>query len=426
MNKICVLGLGYIGLPTASVLAMHNFKVIGVDVNERIVDKVQRGESHIKEPGLRTLVEAAVKSGNLQSKTKPEEADAFIIAVPTPVTQDKIADLSFVKAAAESIETVLQPKNLIVLESTCPPGTTREFLVPILARSGMKIGKEVYVAYCPERVMPGKVLRELVENDRVVGGINYASAEKARELYSTFVDGKIFLTDVTTAEMVKLMENTYRDVNIALANELALICERLGINAWEVLELANKHPRVYLHKPGPGVGGHCLPVDPWFLVDKFPEEAKLIRLSREINDGQPRHVFNFIAEMTHHIQHPKVAVLGLSYKGNIDDTRESPTWDLLRLLKEGGYDIAVYDPYVNNDRVELAQFREALQGADCVVILVDHEEFMCLNPVEMAKLMRTKQIIDTRNILHPEKWQNLGFRVKLLGRGEYNEAGANQ
>lgn len=417
MNKVCVLGLGYIGLPTAGVLATHGFKVIGVDVNERVVAKVQRGEPHIKEPGLRTLVEAAVKSGNLTPRTEPEEADVFIIAVPTPVTNDKRADLSFVKAAAESVVSVLRNGNLVVLESTCPPGTTRDVLIPILARSGLKVGEEIYLAHCPERVLPGRILKELIENDRVIGGIDRESAEKARELYSTFVEGKIYLTDATTAEMVKLVENTYRDVNIALANELAIICEKLDIDAWKVIKLANKHPRVNLHKPGPGVGGHCLPVDPWFIVEKFPEEARLMRLSREINDGQPRHVFELIAEMTQHIQLPKVAILGLSYKGNVDDTRESPTWELLRLLEESGYVVALHDPHVDSDKVELAILEEAVQGADCAVIMADHEEFMYLDPVELGKLMRTKQIIDTRNILNLEKWRGMGFRVRILGRG---------
>lgn len=418
MRRICVLGLGYIGLPTASILATHGFEVIGVDINERVVAKLQRGEPHIKEPGLRTLVEAAVKSGNLMLRTQPDEADAFIIAVPTPVTADRKADMSFVKAAAESILSVLRAGNLVVLESTCPPGTTEDLLVPILAQSGLKIGEEVYVAYCPERVLPGKVLKEIVENDRVIGGINSDSAEKAKELYSSFVEGSLFPTDTTTAEMVKLVENIYRDVNIALANELAIACEELGIDAWKVIELANKHPRVNLHNPGPGVGGHCLPVDPWFVVEKFPEQARLIRLSREVNDQQPHRVFGLIAEMTNNILCPKVAVLGVSYKGNVDDTRESPARVLIGLLKDSGYTVAAHDPYVEEFEHELVGIEEAFCGADCAVVMADHGQYRYLDPNILGKLMRNKQILDTRNVLNALDWRSAGFRVRLLGSGE--------
>ena len=417
MKKICVLGLGYIGLPTASILATHGFKVTGVDVNKRVVNILKKGESHIEEPGLKTIVEAAVKSGNLTLSTKPEEADAFIIAVPTPLTIKKKADMSFVKAAAESIVPHLRKGNLVILESTSPPGTTKELIVPILARSGLKIGEEVYVAHCPERVLPGRILREIVENDRVIGGITRESAEKTKNLYSTFVEGEIHLTDATTAEMVKLAENIYRDVNIALANELSVFCEKLGIDAWEVIELANKHPRLNLHNPGPGVGGHCLPVDPWFVIEKFPDEARLIRLSREINDARPRYVFETIEDALRGLKDPKVTILGVSYKGNVDDTRGSPAKEVLHLLREHNYHTAAYDPHVNSFEVELDGFEEAFQGSDCAVIMADHDEFKYLDPNELGKLMRTKQIIDTRRILNAAKWQKAGFRVKLLGRG---------
>lgn len=418
MNRVCVLGLGYIGLPTASILATHGFTVIGVDVNERVIARLKEGEPHIQEPGLRTIVEAAVKSGNLILRTKPEEADAFIIAVPTPVTPEKKADLSFVKAAAESIVPVLRPGNLVVLESTCPPGTAENFLVPILARSGMRIGQEVFVAYCPERVLPGKILKEIVENDRVIGGINPESAAKAKELYGAFVEGKLFLTDATTAEMVKLIENTYRDVNIALANELAIVCEELGINAWEVIELANRHPRVNLHHPGPGVGGHCLPVDPWFVVEKFPTQARLIRLSRKINDRQPHRVFELVTEMTRNIPGPKVAILGVTYKGNVDDVRESPATVLIGLLKERGYSVAAHDPYVEEFEYELVTIEEAFRGADCAVVMADHDQYRYLDPNSLGRLMRNRQVLDTRRVLNATAWRNAGFRVKVLGSGE--------
>lgn len=418
MNKVCILGLGYIGLPTASILATHGFKVIGVDINEKILNRIQKGEPHIKEPGLKTLVEAAVKSGNLIVRFWPEESDVFIIAVPTPLTKEKKADLSLVKTAAESIIPVLRPRNLVVLESTSPPGTTKEFLVPILAQSGLKIGKEVYVAYCPERVLPGRILKELVENDRIIGGINQESAEKAKQLYSTFVEGEIFLTDATTAEMVKLMENTYRDVNIALANEFAIICEKLGINVWEAIELANKHPRVHIHRPGPGVGGHCIPIDPWFIVEKAPAQTRLIRLSREINDRQPFYIFDIISKLTKDVDSPKIAVLGASYKGNVDDTRESPTKVLIRLLKERGYRIAVHDPYVEEFEEQLVTLEEAFSEADCAVVMVDHDHYRYLDPGSLGKLMRHRRVLDTRGVLDVQPWRRAGFQVKILGVGE--------
>ena len=418
MNSVCVLGLGYIGLPTASILATNGFKVVGVDVNEKVLDKVRQGEPHIKEPGLKTLVEAAVRSGNLVVRSRPEPADAFIIAVPTPVTADKKADLGFVKAAAESILPILCAGNLVVLESTCPPGTTKGFLLPILAQSGLKVGEELYVAYCPERVLPGKILKELVENDRVIGGINLESAEKARQLYSTFVEGEILLTDATTAEMVKLMENTYRDVNIALANEFALICEELGIDVWEAIELANRHPRVHIHNPGPGVGGHCIPIDPWFIVEKAPHRARLIKLSREINDHQPYHVLDIILQLTKGVSSPKVAILGVSYKGNVDDTRESPALVLIQLLKEQGYSVAAHDPYVQEFEYELVSIEEAFRGADCAVVMADHDQYRFLEPESIGKLMRQRQVLDTRGVLNAMAWRNASFHVKILGSGK--------
>jgi len=269
MNKVCVLGLGYIGLPTAAVLATHGFSVVGVDANAVVVDTVNNGGIHIKEPGLNTIVQAAINSGNLVVRTKLERANAFIIAVPTPL-ESRRADLKYVKSATESIVPYLERNNLVILESTVPPKTTEELLVPILEQSRLKAGEDFYLAHCPERVLPGNILKEIIENDRIIGGINPESAAKAKALYSRFVSGAIYLTDATTAELVKVMENTYRDVNIALVNELSRICTKLGINVWEVIELANKHPRVNLLRPGPGVGGHCLAVDPWFVVEKAP------------------------------------------------------------------------------------------------------------------------------------------------------------
>ncbi len=418
MNSICVLGLGYIGLPTAAMFATHGFKVVGIDINGKILDKVRQGRPHIKEKGLDLLVETAVQSGKFEVSSHPKPCDVFIIAVPTPITNDKRADLSFVKMAAENIVSVLQPGNLVVLESTSPPGTTKDLLVPILAKSGLKVGEELFVAYCPERVLPGRIIDELMHNDRIIGGVNQKSAEIAKKIYSSFVKGNIFLTDATTAEMVKLMENTFRDVNIALANELANICEELGINVWEAIELANKHPRINYHKPGPGVGGHCIPIDPWFIVEKFPEKTKLIRQSRDINDRQPKHVFDLIARMTSGMPSPKIAILGVSYKGNVDDVRESPAKALIRLLKDHEYAIAIYDPYVEEFEEKPVTLEEAFSGTDCAVIVADHDQFRDLDPSNLDNLMRHKQILDTRNIIDVTAWRNAGFRVVTLGNGE--------
>jgi UDP-N-acetyl-D-mannosaminuronic acid dehydrogenase len=286
-----------------------------------------------------------------------------------------------------------------------------------LEQSGLKAGVDFYLSHCPERVLPGNILKEIIENDRIIGGINFKSAEKAKELYSTFVEGKIYLTDARTAELVKIMENTYRDVNIALANELSNICAELGIDAWEVIELANKHPRVNFLRPGPGVGGHCLAVDPWFIVEKVPKTAKLIRLSREINDNQPAVVVEIIDEMTKGIPEPKITVLGVAYKGNVDDPRESPAIAIIDMLKERECKLGIYDPHVTNFEYELSGLEEAFEKSDCAVLIADHKEFKYLSPEELGKLMRTKQVLDTRKCLNLEKWKAAGFKVRLLGKG---------
>jgi UDP-N-acetyl-D-mannosaminuronic acid dehydrogenase len=415
LHKVCVLGLGYIGLPTASILATHGFEVVGVDVNPQVLKAISQGNSHIEEPGLETLVTAAVRSGHLRVKTTPEEADAFIIAVPTPLTDGKKADLSYVELATRSILSVLQTHNLVILESTVPPGTTRDVVRPILEESGLAVGEDFFVAHCPERVLPGKILKEIVQNNRIIGGLNPQSAERAKELYGKFVEGEIILTDATAAEMAKLAENTYRDVNIALANELSRICAKLNINVWEVIEMANKHPRVNFHKPGPGVGGHCIAIDPWFIVEKAPEEAKLICMARQVNDAQPEYVFQVIQEMIAGIQSPKVAVLGVAYKGDVNDTRESPALKVIDLLRENGYQVAVHDPHVHASELELVSLEEALQDADCAVILTDHSKFGNLKPQELGSMMRKQQLLDARHAINLEKWRLAGFQAKSLG-----------
>ncbi|MDP7639821.1 MAG: nucleotide sugar dehydrogenase [Candidatus Hydrogenedentes bacterium] len=417
MKKVCVMGLGYIGLPTASVLAANGFEVVGVDVSPQVVDTVNSGNIHIEEPGLHTVVRAAIGSGNLRASLEAEAADIFFLAVPTPISEDKKADLSYIRNATESIVPHLKPGNLVILESTSPPGTCRDIVKPALEQSGMKVGKDLYLAHCPERVLPGKILKELIANDRVIGGYGADCAARAETIYGTFVEGEIFLTDVTTAEMVKVTENTFRDVNIALANETAVLCENLGIDFGDVTRLTNRHPRVNLHMAGPGVGGHCISVDPWFLIEMFPEETLLIQRARNRNDAMPSHVVNGIMELIAGTDNPKIALLGLAFKGNVDDMRESPSLTVVELLKDKGVQSAIHDPYVKNSPIELASIEDCFRDADCVVLLTDHSDYKYLNPVQLAKLVRTPVLFDTRNMLDHGEWRDAGFKVKVLGSG---------
>lgn len=393
MKQICVIGLGYIGLPTSSILAAKGFSVLGVDVNQSVVETINGGRIHITEPDLDAFVKAAVGSGKLRAATKPESSDVFIIAVPTPFKAGHKPDMSYVEAAARSILPVLQPGNLVILESTSPPRTCEDIIAPILAESKLKIGTDVFVAHCPERVLPGQIMREVVENDRVIGGINPASAAKAKELYSAFVKGEIFLTDATTAEMVKLVENSFRDVNIAFANELSMICDRLGLNVWELIRLANRHPRVNILRPGCGVGGHCIAVDPWFIADACPQEARLIRTAREVNDSKPHHVTTRIREAAGRFKKPVIGLLGLSYKQDIDDLRESPAVEIAREFKsDPGVDLLVCEPFVrSHPEFALAQLDEVMHRADIVVLLVPHTVFRNID----RELLKPKVVIDT-------------------------------
>ncbi|EPY2271631.1 UDP-N-acetyl-D-mannosamine dehydrogenase [Clostridium sporogenes] len=421
-SKICIIGLGYIGLPTSAMFASHGHEVIGVDVNKKVVNALNKGEIIIEEPYLDILVQAAVTSGNLKAQLKPSEADAFIIAVPTPITKDKKADMTYVKAATESILPYIRKGNLVILESTSPTGTTEEVMKPILEKSGLKIGGELFLGHSPERVLPGQILMELVNNNRIIGGINRKSAEEIRNLYSTFVKGEMYLTTATTAEMCKMMENTYRDVNIALANELAKICENIGINAWEVIQLCNKHPRVNLHQPGPGVGGHCLAVDPWFIVDRVPELAKIIKLSRETNDSMPDYMANKIDDLLGNVEgKKKVTLLGITYKPNIDDMRESPIVELIELLEEKSYEISIFDPYVKEYKYLEKDIKTACTNSDLVVLAVNHNEFKMLPLKDMKSKMRGNFILDTRNYLDRKLVEDNGFNYELLGETTNNK-----
>jgi len=421
-QKICVLGLGYIGLPTASTFATHGLKVVGVDVDQRVVNLLQNGQLHLYEPGLRTLVQAALRSENLVVSQSLEPADAFIIAVPTPFTAEKRADLSYVKAATEAIVPHLRHGNLVVLESTSPPMTTVNLVAPILEQSGLKAGQDFYLAYSPERVLPGQILRELIENTRVVGGVDPASAEAGSDLYAIFVRGEIILTDSTTAEMVKLMENTYRDVNIAVANEFSRLADRFGVDVWEAINLANRHPRVQILRPGPGVGGHCISVDPWFLVEAAPDLAEVIRAARQVNDGQPHFVVEMVRRALGSLEGRRIAILGLAYKPDVDDLRESPAIEVAQLLAGLGAQVSAYEPFkpdYSQDGVFSAPtLQEALSPAEAVLLLVGHSELKTIDPRELAKKTSARIALDTVNAWNPVEWQAAGFTLHRLGVGK--------
>lgn len=397
-DTVSIIGLGYIGLPTAAVFASRKKQVIGVDVSQHAVDTINRGQIHIAEPDLDMVVHAAVVEGYLRATTKPEPADAFLIAVPTPFKDGYQPDLDFIEKASESIAPVLKPGDLVILESTSPVGATEQMSAWLAAaRPDLTFPQthgeqsDIRVAYCPERVLPGHVLRELVQNDRVIGGMTPKCSATAVLLYKTFVEGDCFITNARTAEMCKLTENSFRDVNIAFANELSIICEKQDINVWELIKLANRHPRVNILQPGPGVGGHCIAVDPWFIVSATPDEARLIRTAREVNDSKPEWAINQVSlAVARHLQaHPHktmaevtIACFGLAFKPDIDDLRESPAVAITRKLgaTHAGKVWAV-EPNITalpSSLVELCQLvpmDEALDKADVKILLVDHREF---------------------------------------------------
>jgi UDP-N-acetyl-D-mannosaminuronic acid dehydrogenase len=428
-RKICVLGLGYIGLPTATTFATHGLKVVGVDTNPRVIETLRDGNLHIHEPGLGAVLEAALQGGNLAVSSQPEEADAFLIAVPTPFQQDahgefdgrqyKLADMRAVTSATEAILPHLRKGNLVVLESTSPPRTTLDLVAPILERSGLKAGSDFFLCYSPERVLPGQILRELIENARVVGGVTPESAAAGHDLYATFVKGEIIETDATTAEMVKLMENTTRDVNIAIANEFARLAEKFGVDVWEAISLANRHPRINILNPGPGVGGHCISVDPWFFVEAAPELTPLIYHARQVNDGQPRFVMEIVERTLSTLNGRKIAALGLAYKPDVDDLRESPATEVVHLLQEAGAQIKAWEPFrpdADMHGIDMAcTLEEAIVEAEALLLLVSHTEFRELNPEELASKTKARLAIDTVNGWDAENWQNAGFQFVRLG-----------
>jgi UDP-N-acetyl-D-mannosaminuronic acid dehydrogenase len=428
-TKICVMGLGYIGLPTASTFATHGIQVVGVDVNSNVLATLRRGEIHIHELGLRDAVGAAIRSGNLAVNEVPVEADAFIISVPTPFYEDrvgkyndheyKLADMQAVISATEAIVPVLRKGNLVVLESTSPPRTTKDLLVPILERTGLKAGIDFYLAYSPERVLPGQILRELVENARVIGGITPESAAVGKELYAIFVKGKIMTTDTTTAEMVKLMENTYRDINIATANEFARLADRFGVDIWEAISIANLHPRVKILNPGPGVGGHCISVDPWFFVEAAPDLSSLIYAARRVNDSQPQFALELVRKAAGSLHGRRIAALGLSFKPDVDDLRESPAVEVVHLLQADGATVKAFEPFKPDADLPgittETTLAAALQDADVVILLVNHTEFKAMTPEKLATLTPARILVDTVNGWAGKDWKSAGFNIHSLG-----------
>ena len=425
--KVCILGLGYIGFPTACLVAQAGHKVVGVDTNRLVVDKLSNGMLHIvSERGLPELAEAAFNQGRLRVAPQAEPADVFIIAVPTPFKKAPVmepgvgpaeegvcpqADLSYVEAAVRSIARLVAPGNLVVLESTVPPGTTENVVRRGLERKGVDVSG-VYFAHAPERVLSGNIIEELTHNDRVIGGLSSEAGQLAASFYRTFVRGQVIVTTAMTAELVKLMENTFRDVNIALANEFAGVCEHLGVDAWEAIELANRHPRVKFLKPGPGVGGHCIAVDPYFVIEAAPELTPLIRTARQVNADRPHHVVELLRALKGEKTVRTVALLGAAYKADVGDERESPALEVAKLLTADGLVVRVHDPYVERFAGPLA---EVLSGSDAVLLMTDHRDYRNLQPEYVAGLVANRLLLDTRGCLDADAWRAAGFRVLRLG-----------
>lgn len=417
-EKVAVIGLGYVGLPTALLLADAGLHVLGVDINPELVAALQAGQFPVEEPGLAALLHRVLESGRLRVTRRLESRDAYVITVPTPLDRETGgADLSAVRSAAEAVAEVARPGQLVILESTVPPGTLNRLVRPIIERQVPGLD----YAFSPERVLPGRILAELPSNPRLIGADTDRAAQRARDLYATFVRGEIRVTDAVTAEMVKLMENTFRDVNIALANEFAMAAQALGVDVWEAIELANLHPRVHIHRPGPGVGGHCIPVDPWFLVERAPMVTALIRQARTTNDRMPVVVAETVERLTvrRGVAMPKVGLLGLAYKGDVDDSRESPAYVLARILQGRGFDVAAYDPLVRRGALPNATLEEAARGAHCLVLVTDHQRFRSIDPRQLRPLVAQPVVLDTRHHLDHRRWREAGFEVHVLGDGRH-------
>ncbi len=405
--KVCIIGQGYIGLPTAALFSRNHCEVVGVDVSEEMINNLNKGIIHIEEPGIAEIIKNAVENKVYVASLTPQKADAFIITVPTPyIVENYSCDLSYVISACESIVPYLEKGNTVIVESTIAPMSTDETIKPIFEKAGFTIGEDLYLAHCPERVLPGRIIEELIHNDRIIGGVTPECAKKASEVYGQFVKGDLMLTEAKTAELSKCMENTFRDVNIALANELAKICAEIGVNALDVIEMANKHPRVNLHSPGPGVGGHCLAIDPYFIYAKAPETAKIIKLARDTNNSMPDFVCENVEKI---IQKGKIAVLGVSYKGNTGDDRESPAYEIIAKLSPN-YEIAIHDPHIKNPN--FVSLDDATKDADLILVLCDHNEFKDMDYELILKNMSNPIIFDTKNII-----KEVPSEIKLFNYG---------
>ncbi|WP_292473585.1 nucleotide sugar dehydrogenase [Methanosphaera sp.] len=420
-KQIGIFGLGHIGLPTAAILANNNIHVLGADVNENTVNNINQGICNFEEPGLNSLVKDAVKNNYLSATTDLEyvanTCDIIIVIVPTPIFENKKADLTYVISACESIKKGLKKGNLVIIESTVPPETGINVIKPLLEESGLICGEDFYLSYSPERALPNNTIFEMTHNARIIGGFNEKSADLTAQLYSYITQGEIIkVKNITSAEMVKLMENTYRDVNIALSNELAKICEKINVNANEVINAANYHPRVNLHTPGPGVGGHCIPIDPYFLIEiaeKYGETAKLISDSRLINDSMPDHVLSILSKFNDGIS--TVSILGIAYKGNVDDVRETPSKKLIELLIKNGYRVVANDPIVKKEVIETfnvdsVSYEDSLKS-DCIIIMTDHDMYKELKPEQV----KDKLVISTKPILDSDKFREAGINFQAIG-----------
>ena len=409
--KVCIIGQGYIGLPTAALFSKSHCEVVGVDISEKIINNLNKGIVHIEEPGISDQIKNAVDKKVYSASLTPQKADAFIITVPTPyIVENYSCDLSYVIEACHSILPVLEKGNTVIIESTIAPMSTDEQIKPIFEKAGFTIGEDLYLAHCPERVLPGRIMYELVNNNRIIGGVTPECAKKASEVYGQFVKGELILTEEKTAELSKCMENTFRDVNIALANELAKICAEIGVNALDVIEMANKHPRVNLHSPGPGVGGHCLAIYPYFIYAKAPETAKIIKLARDTNNSMPDFVCENVKKI---IKEGKISVLGVSYKGNTDDDRESPAYEIIAKLSSD-YEILVHDPHIENPNY--VSLEEAVKDSDLILVLCDHDEFKDLDYDLIKSSMKSPIIFDTKNII-----KEVPDEIKLYNYGNLYE-----
>jgi len=429
--KVVVFGLGHVGLPKAVITAKADFQVTGVDLNSKIAEAISEGKVETNEPGLSDLIKQVINKGILKATSRGsaavEAADIVIICVPTPIKDDKTPNLSYIEDACKTVAHNLKKGKLIIVESTLPPKTVKTFIVPILEQgSGLKCGQDFWLAYCPERITIGKALKESVENDRIVGGYNAESADVAAEFFKIFVKGNILTTDATTAEVAKLAENTFRDINIAFANELALICEQVGVDVVEAIKLANTHPRVNVHMPGPGVGGPCLTKDPYLLLHPSkPMSHDIIKTARQINDHMPKHIVKLILRALKRagkdIEGGRIAILGTAYKGDVDDSRLSPSESIIHELMRLGAEATVYDPHCNESfgAKRASSLREAIKDTDCLAIITDHTDFKNLNLQEIKASMNNKPvIIDGRRIINPREAENLGFIYYGVGFGE--------